>query len=470
VPLAQYLADRGGERAAIDNVARNCGQVAVGCSDAAGYIAGVSARVSKQLDMLSDLEGVTRQLESDQREVAASTTEARQLSEQARATLQREASLIYGAVGEFSELTELVSRLGTRMTGFAAAMVQVQRVSEAIDAIARRTNLLALNATIEAARAGEAGRTFAVVASEVKKLAQETRSATDEIARTMESFTREAGAVISEIDDGVRKSLAARGSFARINETILEVADAVDRVDKITDGIERSTDTTSDSVARVRATLDLFGADARESGGQLVNAHDRMSRLELLSNDMLNLLAHSGVRIADNDFVDLSITAMEEIRGIVEAGLARGEISVADVFDTAYVEIAGSDPMQYANRFNGFADRHLQPALDRLARTDEARIIGTACTDVNGYLPTHLSWKSLSPRVGDPEWNALHCRNKRIFMDDATARAVVYQGNFLLVTYRQDLGQGKYRAVKSVFVPLFVQGRRWGNFEMAFVD
>ncbi|CAN5329749.1 methyl-accepting chemotaxis protein [soil metagenome] len=461
-------ADRGGD--AIDTVARNCGQVAVGCSDAAGYIAGVSERVSKQLEMLTDLDGVTRQLESDQRAVAASTNEARALSDQARTTLQREATLIYGAVGEFTELTELVSRLGTRMTGFAAAMSQVQRVSQAIDAIARRTNLLALNATIEAQRAGEAGRTFAVVAAEVKKLAQETRGATDEIGRTMASFTREAGAVISEIDDGVRKSTAARGSFSKINEAILEVAEAVDRVDKLTDGIERSTDTATTSVARVRETLDLFGSDARENGGHLVSAHDRLSRLELLSNDMLNQLAHSGIRIADNARVDFSIMATEEIGSLIEAALDAEEITADDAFDTDYRQIPGTDPVQYSTRFNAFADAHIQPVLDRLAKTDEERIIGTACTDVNGYLPTHLSWKSLPPRPNDPEWNALYCRNKRIFMDDATARAVAYQGNFLLVTYRQDLGQGKYRAVKSVFVPLWIKGRRWGNFELAFID
>ena len=152
---------------------RNCGRVAVGCSDAAGYVAGISERIARQLDMLSVLEEVTAALEADQRRVADSTDEARLLSEQARDKLAKGAAMISGSRGRFNELTDLVSQLGARMTSFAAAMEQVRRVSTVIDPLARKTNMLALNATIEAERAGDAGRTFAVVASEVKKLAQE---------------------------------------------------------------------------------------------------------------------------------------------------------------------------------------------------------------------------------------------------------------------------------------------------------
>ena len=79
--------------------------------------------------------------------------------------------------------------------GFASAMNQVQNVSATIEAIARKTNMLALNATIEAARAGDAGRSFAVVAAEVKKLAHDTRAATSQIGSTLGELTREASAV-----------------------------------------------------------------------------------------------------------------------------------------------------------------------------------------------------------------------------------------------------------------------------------
>lgn len=455
---------------AIRAVARDCGQLAVGCSDASGHIAGVSDRIAIQLDSLAALEGVTAALDADQHTVALATSEARRLSDQARQTLEREASQIAGSIADFGALTDLIANLGTRMTDFAAAMEQVQRVSSAIDDIARKTNLLALNATIEAQRAGEAGRTFAVVAAEVKKLALETRQATDEITRTMESFTREAATVMHEIDDGVRQSVLAQKGVAQINQTVVEVADIVGRVDRITDDIERSTEVTSTSVARVRDTLAGFGVHARESGAQLVSARDRILRLETMSSTMLDQLAHSGADIDDTVYVAAATAGMVEVKGIVEAAIAAGEIGADDVFDTDYRHMPGTDPAQYANRFCAFADRALQPVIDRIAGRDREHILGLAASDINGYLPTHMSWKSLPQRPGDPAWNAANCRNRRIFMDDATARAIRFEGDFMLVSYCQDLGQGRYRAVKSVFVPLWINGRRWGNFEMAFTD
>ena len=454
---------------AIGDVARDCGMVAIGCSDAAGHVAGVSTRIAAHIEMLTALERVTATLEADQRRVADSTDEARVLSEQARAKLDRGAQLIHASIGEFGGLTDLVERLGTHMTGFAAAMEQVRRVSATIDAIARKTNMLALNATIEAERAGDAGRTFAVVASEVKKLAQETRGATDEIATTMASLTREAGTVIAAIHSGVEKSRAAQQGFATINETVLDVADIVGQVDAQTDGIARSTGMIHDSVSRVQEGLGTFAADARENGALLVVAHQRLTKLEALSNEMLDRLAHSGATIADSAFIERSIAGREEIRRMTERALAEGRLAPADAFDTDYVRVPGSDPEQYDNRFNAFADRHIRPILDRIAASDP-RILGTACTDINAYLPTHMTAKSEPQRVNDPAWNAVHCRNKRFFMDEATARAIAYDGDFMLMTYRQDMGQGRYRPVKSVFVPLWFNGRRWGNFEMAYAD
>ncbi len=454
----------------IREVARHCGTLAVGCSDAAGYVAGVSQGIARQLDALTDLEGVTVTLEADQRAVAVSTTEARRLFETARTTLDRESTQILSSVQAFSELTDLVGRLGGHMTEFAAAMEQVQRVTGTIDAIARKTNLLALNATIEAQRAGEAGRTFAVVAAEVKKLALDTRAATDEISRTMASFVRGAGTVIAEVDHGMRQSRDAQRGITQISQTVEEVTDIVARVDQITRDIERSTDVSARSVGRVRDTLTWFGTQARDGTTQLMNAHDRMARLEELSNTMLDRLAHSGVEIDDSRFVALTIGAMEEIRALVERAIAAGEITADDVFDTDYVPIPGTDPVQFAVRFNDFADTHIRPILDRIVATDPNRILGVAPVDMNGYLPTHLSAKSLPQRAGDPAWNAENCRNRRNFIDDAERKALAFDGDFLLLTYRQDLGQGRYRAVKSVFVPLRIAGRRWGNFELAFAD
>lgn len=453
---------------AINIVARNCGSLAIECSDVSGYVAGVSDRISSNLKTLDTLEDVTTRLLADQARVADSTDEARVLAEQAREKLGQGRAAIEDTIKIFSGLTDLVVQLGDRMAGFAEAMSQVQKVSSSIESIANKTNMLALNATIEAARAGEAGRSFAVVAAEVKKLAHDTRSATSQIASTVASLTREAEAVTSEIKTGVDRSRVAQSGFSAINDTVRDVADIVAMVDRQTDGIAQSTALIQQSVDSVKGGLSNFAADARENGGQLHQAQDRLAKLELLSNGMLDRLASCGVRIDDTDFIERAHQTNRELTGIIEKAIERGEIGEDAVFDTHYVPMPGTNPTQYSTRFCDFADEYVRPVLDRLLASDP-RHIGCVMSDINGYLPTHITERS-QPQSPDPKWNAEHCRNRRNFIDDATRRAIESENEAMLVTYRMNLGEGRYLPVKNVFVPMYIAGRRWGNFELAYRD
>ena len=127
-------------------------------------------------------------------------------------------------------------------------------VSASIETIARKTNMLALNATIEAARAGERpqlrGR-----AAEVKKLAHDTRAATSQIAATIGELTREAER--SPPKSRRRRAQPRRPSgSAQISETVREVAEIVDLVDRQTEGIAHSTSMIQTSVDRVKSRPD----------------------------------------------------------------------------------------------------------------------------------------------------------------------------------------------------------------------
>jgi len=452
---------------AIRAVARDCGSLSMECSDVAGYVQDVATRINEHLKMLDGLEEVTTRLLTDQARVSDSTDEARLLSEQARAKLEAGREAIEGTIAGFKGLTNLVVQLGERMAGFAIAMNQVQTVSSTIETIARKTNMLALNATIEAARAGDAGRSFAVVAAEVKKLAHDTRAATSQIASTIGELTREASAVTAEIKTGVERSRAAQSGFGQISETVREVSEIVTMVDRQTEGIAHSTSMIQTSVDRVKAGLTDFAGDARDNGSQLTQAQKRLAHLEMLSNTMLDTLANSGAEIDDTPFILKAQEAMRAIQTAVERGIDAGEISLDDVFDRDYKLIDGSNPPQYQSHFCDFADKHVRPVLDRVKGSDE-RLIGSAITDVNGYLPTHLSERSHEPGP-DPVWNDAYCRNKRIFMDDTTAAAIVSEKPAMLATYRMELGE-KNIPVKNVFVPLWIKGRRWGNYELAYRD
>ena len=451
----------------MDRAAEQSGALAIGCTDAAGQVQAVALSVAAQAKVLTELQAVMASLETDQRQVTDATDEARMLSDNARARLKDGADIIATSIAEFGELTAMVTRLGTQLTGFSSAMEQVRRTTQVIDAIARTTNMLALNAAIEAEKAGDAGRTFAVVAAEVKKLAHDTRSAIDEIGVTMDSLTGEGEVFVTAIQSGMARSRAAEAGFARINDTVAEVIDLVSQVDRQTDDIARSTSLIHDSVCRVGDELDGFAEAARANRDTLGGAIAQMGHLEVGANQMLDMIVHSGFAPKDRHFVDIAIAATKTTKAAVENAIVAKALSIDDVFDTAYVPVIGSDPPQFDNRFNSAADRIIRPILDQIAASDN-HITGAVITDMNGYLPTHISARSLPQRAGDSAWNALNCRNKCNYMDDATARAVASDADFMLTTYRQNLGSNGYRTIKNVFVPLYFNGRRWGNLEVAY--
>jgi methyl-accepting chemotaxis protein len=106
-------------------------------------------------------------------------------------------------------------------------------VYEVITSIAEQTNLLALNATIEAARAGEAGKGFAVVASEVKDLSQETARATDDISKRIETIQSDTSAAVAAIDE-------ISQVIARINDIQTSIAAAVEEQTATTNEMARN--------------------------------------------------------------------------------------------------------------------------------------------------------------------------------------------------------------------------------------
>jgi methyl-accepting chemotaxis protein len=452
---------------AIDRIPASCGEVTVGCTDVAGLVHSViesSERLRAEHSALAD---IVAELEVDQRKVAEASDEARLLSERAIERLGEGTRLIHSSLGEISELLELVETLTQHVTGFAAAMDQVRRSAQEIDQIAETTNILALNATIEAMRAGDAGRTFAVVAHEVKGLASDTRRATEEIGRTIDALGGEAEQVIAKIESGAKASSQAKSSVAAIEGTISGVAELVEEVDRQNDQIARSTGTISAHVHRVQDVLDEFDAAAMDNESKLQQAHTRIEALELTASEMFDSIVKAGLSPADSLIVERAQTVAAEIAARAEEGLSNGSLSFDMLFDKDYREVPGSNPKLYRTRLSDWADANWRPVIDRVV-AEGAPVKMCSQADMNGFLPTHITERSRKPS-GDIQHDTMYCRNGRILLDAIDKKAKQSSAPYMMAVYRQE-GDGKhYEIVRNVYVPLVINGRRWGDFELAYV-
>ena len=370
------------------------------------------------------------------------------------------------AVQHIAELIEAVGRIETRLGAVGSALAQVAKVSGSIEAIAKQTNLLALNATIEAARAGAAGRGFAVVASEVKSLAEATRQATQLIGDTVRDLDGQVGNLIGESGDASLRARNAGQGAEKIKGIIARVQDGFTAVSKETDGVTKAATSNLAHCDMVISELGELANGVDLSSTDLKLADDRVAKLLDLSENLIELIADSGVETADAPLIRTVIETAKTISTAFESAISRGEIKLEQLMDENYREIPGTDPKQYLTNYVEFTDRLLPPIQDPLQKSD-SRIVFCVAWARGGYLPTHNP-NYRKPQGADPVWNNANCRNRRLFNDRAVKKVAANTKPFLLQTYRRDMGGGNFVLMKDLSSPIFVRGQHWGAFRMGF--
>ena len=173
------------------------------------------------------------------------------------------------------------------------------------------------------------------------------------------------------------------------------------------------------------------------------------------------------IRDENTEFVTRALEAGVALTRIFEDGVKSGAISIDDMFDTDYVEIAGTNPVQHRTKIVGWADRALPPFQEAFLARDP-RMAFAAMIDRNGYLPVHNKIYSHPQRPGDVAWNTANSRNRRIFNDPAGLAAGRNLRSYLIQSYARDMGNGKTIMMREIDVPIRVQGRHWGGFRTAY--
>ena len=241
----------------------------------------MAAGVEQASSQINSVAAASEEMSATSSEIAQNCVMAAKSSDKATNAAASGETVIKETIAVMNRINETVKGSATIIKSLGARSEQIGEVVGLINEIADQTNLLALNAAIEAARAGEHGRGFAVVADEVRKLAEKTAEATKEIKNTIDAMQSEAKKAVTSMESGVKEvevgANEAKKSGDALQDILAQISTVTAEINQIATASEQQTATTNEIANNIQQISEVVQDTARkiqgnaESSSQLAN-------------------------------------------------------------------------------------------------------------------------------------------------------------------------------------------------------
>ena len=256
-------------RATTDTLITGAAEIVAASGQVSGASQSLASGASEQAASLEETSASIEELSSMTKRNSQSAGQARTLAQTARHAADASAGS--------------VTRLNTAMSDLVASSAEVAKIVKTIDEIAFQTNILALNAAVEAARAGEAGLGFAVVAEEVRNLAQRSAQAAKETAGKIEK-------ALAKSEDGARISQDVSRSLGAIIEQVRQLDDLVGEITTASNEQSQGIDQVNAAVGQIDQITQANAAAAEEAASSSEELNAQASELNTLVGHLFTLI------------------------------------------------------------------------------------------------------------------------------------------------------------------------------------
>lgn len=267
----------------IQSGAEQVGQAALQLAETSSAVAAASAQQSEATSATAAaVEEMTVGIES----ISNSAHSAKTFSQESSSLSQKGGEVIHGAAFEMEKITGSVESSSTIISGLEQLSNEISTIVSVIKEIADQTNLLALNAAIEAARAGEQGRGFAVVADEVRKLAERTSQSTQQVTQTIEKIQMGTKSAVESMTAGVRQVRAGTTLANQAGESIKGIQAGAEHVVGVISDISSALQEQSKASAEIARNIENIAQMVEENNSSSEQAASAAHQLQKLAQEL----------------------------------------------------------------------------------------------------------------------------------------------------------------------------------------
>jgi len=245
-----------------------------------------------QSDSASSMSSAVEEMTVSIDQIADNADEVRRISDNSSTLAHEGGIIVRQVVDDMFKTNQSVSNTAQTMQQLGSQSDRIQDVVKVIKEIADQTNLLALNAAIEAARAGEQGRGFAVVADEVRKLAEKTGRSTQEIAEMIEEIRSNTSAAITEMVATVELVKAGSAMAEKAGESIVEIDNGVSRVLRGVEDITASIQEQSLASRDISVNVEKVASMSDKNSASVNQVFGTVENLKALSRALKQSIQH----------------------------------------------------------------------------------------------------------------------------------------------------------------------------------
>ncbi len=454
------------DKNALRRIIEETSKIGLEVTDIAGDVDIITKASEVQSVSAADLEKTSQELSLKSQKVSDHVQNMQEVIYSADGNIVNAKEKVSGTTENMIRFAEDVKSIAAQVMELREELLRISGFTQTINKINGQINMLAMNATIEAARAGDAGRGFSVVANEVRTLANNTSVVNKDISQSLSALGVKTELLVSLCEGGQVRAEETLRNCEQLNSNVDIVTSSFSSVQHEASSMVDDVESMSQQSELALKAVQELSEGIRISKNSIEESKLRIDRLIGNCESLVMISVDQGLEVGDSRFLKSLKTVRDSLQHSLEKALESGEITMEALFDDKYVEIKGSNPVQYMTGFVPVTDKYFTPIQEKALEISDL-ITFCAAVDRNGFLPTH-NLKFSKPQGDDPVWNMANCRNRRLFNDRVGLRAGQSEAPYLIQLYRRDMGGGQFVLMKDMSMPITIAGKHWGGVRLAY--